>query len=530
MTIPGPPGEGESGAHGVSETAQSQDSAGPWAGLLEGPRPSQWVDPASGTPIYAQTPDLFAAPADPGIRSCGWNEVQALTFLQHLGRDALQACWDRDFTKAWLTNSVTGERAPRMFPVATEALAKCQYAVLTHPQRSAVLVIDIDRPSNQPGGQVTNLHTATYTALDKLALIGLGPAWLGINPGNGKAQAIWLIDPVYAGEGRTSPNTRLLAIATRELNQLLGGDLAFSHRFSRWPLHRSSDPTAYRWHCQHNQIVRLSDLVTKVRRMNNNDAPDAPARRQFASGRDRIQAAQDAAAQARAWRELRAELPSAEELAPAAHGIIEGVRVIWASPGRAARDETAFRHALTTAHRMRAAGEALKDAKIIDAYERGYNVAQAVGADSREPDMPPMRDRLTMARRVRGYVIAGNTNPSSAAASTTRMDSAGRKALATLGSRGGKTAAKRWEDPDSEYARQERAKLAAANETRSYSTEENKGRILTLIARTRRQGLPTPSTAAIASELSLSVQRVRALRAELGMSAPRGRPKKTLEP
>lgn len=504
MTVPGAPEEGENATHSVSDTAPQQTTTAPWAGLLDGPRPSQWVDPTSGAPIYAQAPDLFAAPTDPGIRSCGWNEVQALTFLQHLGRDALQACWDRDFTKAWLINPTAGERSPRMFPVATEALAKCQYAVLTHPQRSAVLVIDIDRPSNQPGGQVTNLHPSTYTALDKLALAGLGPAWLGINPGNGKAQAIWLIDPVYAAEGRTSPNTRLLTIATRELNAFVGGDLAFSHRFSRWPLHRSSDPTAYRWHCQHNQIVRLSDLVTKVRQMNNHDAPDTPARRQFASGRDRIQAAQDAAAQARAWRELCTELPSAEELAPAAHGMIEGVRVIWASPGRAARDETAFRHALTTAHRMRAAGEALKDAKIIDAYERGYNVAQAVGADSREPDMPPMRDRLTMARRVRGYVIRGNTNPSTTVASTTRMDSAGRKALATLGSRGGKTAAKRWEDPNSEYASRERAKLAAANQKRAAIGRANKAEAMAYIAKLVAETGAAPTRRELMKEFGIS--------------------------
>lgn len=530
MTIPGSPVEGENGTHGVSDTAQQQSPAGPWGDLLNGPRPSQWVDPSNGAPIYAQAPDLFAAPTDPELRSCGWNDVQALTFLNHLGRNLLQACWDRDFTKAWLINPSTGEKTPRMFPVGSEALAKCQYAVLTHPQRSAVLVIDIDRPSHQPGGQVANLHPAIHASLDKLAATGLGPAWLGINPGNGKAQAIWLIDPVYAGKDRESSNTRLLAIATRELNQLVGGDLAFSHRFSRWPLHRSNDPTAYRWHCQHNQIVRLSDLVKKVRRMNNNNTPEAPARRQFASGRDRIQAAQDATAQAREWRELCAELPKGEDIAPAAHGVIEGVRVIWASPGRAARDETAFRHALATAHRMRAAGESLKDAKIIDAYERGYNIAQSVGADFRQPDMPPMRDRLTMARRVRGYVIAGNTSPASTTATSSPMDSAGRKALATLGSRGGKKAAERWQDPDSEYARKERAKLAAANEARSYSTEENKGRVLALIASRRRQGLPAPTTGAIAAELGLSERRVRALRAELGMSASRGRPRKTAEP
>src|SRR5699024_7920252 len=98
-----------------------------------------------------------------------------------------------------------------------------------------------------------------------------------------------------------------------------------------------------------------------------------------------------------------------------------------------------------------------------------------------------------------------------------------------MGARGGKTAAKRWNDPESEYARQQRAALAAANETRSYSTDENKGRLLALIASYRRQGLPAPSTSALAQELGLSERRVRELRRLLGMTAPRGRPRKTAE-
>src|SRR5699024_1447877 len=65
------------------------------------------------------------------------------------------------------------------------------------------------------------------------------------------------------------------------------------------------------------------------------------------------------------------------------------------------------RHALATAYKLREAGQKMTDAAIIDAYERAYNVAQAVGADHREPELPPMRDRLTMARRVRGYVLSG---------------------------------------------------------------------------------------------------------------------------
>lgn len=83
---------------------------------------------------------------------------------------------------------------------------------------------------------------------------------------------------------------------------------------------------------------------------------------------------------------LENDLPSAEALDG---DRIDGVKVLWITEGRAARDETAFRHALATAHRLREAGERMTDAKIIDAYERAYNLAQAVGADNREPEMPP---------------------------------------------------------------------------------------------------------------------------------------------
>lgn len=45
-------------------------------------------------------------------------------------------------------------------------------------------------------------------------------------------------------------------------------------------------------------------------------------------------------------------------------------------------------YALATAHRLRAAGKRMSDATIIDAYERAYVVAQAVGADGRTEDIP----------------------------------------------------------------------------------------------------------------------------------------------
>src|SRR5699024_7518626 len=171
-----------------------------------------------------------------------------------------------------------------------------------------------------------------------------------------------------------------------------------------------------------------------------------------------------AAQQAQTLKALNEELASVEELAPASAGVIDGVRVIWIIQGhRAARDETAFRHALATGHRLKAQGEPLKDNKLIDAYERAYNIAQAVGADHRQPNMPPMRDRLTMARRIRAYVTQGITAPTQTNPRT-RHSSAGRKALATMGRRGGKQAAKRWKDPNQkEYQEAARAPLEKAN-------------------------------------------------------------------
>ncbi|WP_376752732.1 hypothetical protein [Corynebacterium variabile] len=125
---------------------------------------------------------------------------------------------------------------------------------------------------------------------------------------------------------------------------------------------------------------------------------------------------------------------------------IDGVKVLWLSEGRAARDETAFRHALATAHQLREAGKRMSDAAIIDAYEKTYNVAQSVGADNRAEDMPPMRDRQTMARRVRGYVTSGKTTAGATGgfSTTASVNSRERKALATMGRKGGKKAAQHW--------------------------------------------------------------------------------------
>lgn len=488
--------------------------------------PAHWATPDE-EPLSSLPSHLLARDAQPHLVSSGWNELDAQALLSHIGRKALHASRDRNFKNAWIKDPETGQTRPKYYRTNGDQLKRCQYAVLTHPQRSTVLVIDIDTPSGQTGGTTEALHAEAQTKLNALCAQDFGPSWIGINPINGKAQALWMIDPVYASPGRTSTNTRLLTVATAELNRYLGGDGAFSHHFSRWPLHQSDDPMAYRWHCQHHNIVRLGTLTQVVRDMNPQQPKHRPrASQQFASGRERILAARKATQQAQTLKALNEELASVEELAPASAGVIDGVRVIWITEGqRAARDETAFRHALVTGHRLRAKGEPLKDNKLIDAYERGYNIAQAVGSDNRQPDIPPMRDRLTMARRVRAYVTQGITEPNQANRSM-RQSSAGRKALATMGQRGGKaTVARRAANP------QEREPLRKgwekANQQRSYSTDENKARIQLLVSSYRRQGLNPPSTKELAAELGLTVRRVQQLRKELGISGKPGRPTRT---
>src|SRR5690625_711043 len=74
--------------------------------------------------------------------------------------------------------------------------------------------------------------------------------------------------------------------------------------------------------------------------------------------------------------------------------------------------------------------------------------------------MPPMRDRQTMARRVRGYVTQSKTNTSLSSSAPGRATSSERKALATMGRKGGQKSAQRWKtDPQGEYAQRQIQKL-----------------------------------------------------------------------
>lgn len=202
-------------------------------------------------------------------------------------------------------------------------------------------------------------------------------------------------------------------------------------------------------------------------------------RQQFTSGRDLINTVKKRRQEAEAFKAIAQDVENdlgdqADQYDPE---LIDGVRVLWISQGRAARDETAFRHALKTGHRLRAAGQRLTDAVLIDAYEHAYTIAHREGADGRETEIPPMRDRQTMARRVRGYVTHSKTH---AGLSTTpqRATSAERKALATMGRKGGQKAAEHWKnDPNGKYAQGQRETLEKSNLRREQQGKTRRLRI-----------------------------------------------------
>src|SRR5699024_11940566 len=89
------------------------------------------------------------------------------------------------------------------------------------------------------GGHPENLNPYVNGVIWALVQHGIGPAWAGINPASGKAQFIWLIDPVYADKNRTSRNMELLRATSQELGELLDHDPHSAHRFSRSPDRKS---------------------------------------------------------------------------------------------------------------------------------------------------------------------------------------------------------------------------------------------------------------------------------------------------
>lgn len=396
----------------------------------------------------------------------------------HLGREVLHGSVGRDFSKSYMRNA-DGTNSPRMYRFDTEALGRCEYVMLTSKQYAAVLVVDVDQIGTA-GGDPADLNPYVRDVVRSLITHNIGPAWVGINPTNGKAQFIWLIDPVYADRMGKSAQMKLLAATTRVLGELLDHDPHFSHRFSRNPFYTGKAPTAYRWYRQHNRVMRLGDLVKQVRDLAGHDQFEAAPRQQFSSGRELINAVKTRREEAQAFKALAQDVDAeiAGELDQYDPELIDGVRVLWITQGTAARDETAFRHALKTGHRLRQQGQRLTDAAIIDAYEHAYSVAQAHGGAGRDSETPPMRDRQTMARRVRGYVIQSRSEAYSGSSSPGKATSSERKALATMGRRGGKKAAERWKtDPEGEYARGRRATMTRTHRKKKVQGTKNRQKV-----------------------------------------------------
>lgn len=203
-------------------------------------------------------------------------------------------------------------------------------------------------------------------------------------------------------------------------------------------------------------------------------------RQQFSSGRELITAVKTRREEAQRFKALSQDVESelAGELDQYDPELTQGVRVLWIREGRAARDETAFRHALKIAHRLRQSGQRMTDAAIIDAYEQAYAIAQEIGADGRKAELPLMRDRQTMARRVRGYVTQAKTHGYVSASGGSQATATERKALATMGRRGGKKAAERWKkDPNGEYAQKRRETLSKTHKRKRIQGLSNRQKV-----------------------------------------------------
>ena len=477
-------------------------------------------DYAAGTTRHAEVPsctgDLDDTPA-------GYTDRDAL--LSHLGRQVLHGSRGRDFASAYITTK-DGTRAPRMYRVDSGALGKCEYVQLTNKQYAAVLVVDIDLPGTA-GGHPVNLNDEVKEKFSQLISRHLGPAWVGINPVNGKCQAIWLIDPIYADVGGQSPHMALLAAATHTLGQWLGHDSHFAHRFSRSPFYTGDSPTAYRWYRQNHAVRRVGDLLKDLRTMTGQEQYSKPGQ-QFSSGRELINAVKSRREEAQRFKALSQDVEAelGDELDQYDPELTQGVRVLWIRAGRAARDETAFRHALKTGYRLRQSGQRLTDAAIIDAYERAYGVAQEVGADGRKAELPPMRDRQTMARRVRGYVTTSKSEVHGGSSVSGQVTSSERKALATMGRRGGKKAAERWKDPNSDYATELRTKLQGANERRALTGRVTARQIANFFDDTFIQTGEYPSIPQAMNELGVSRPTISRALKTAGIQLPRGRKKK----
>ena len=137
--------------------------------------------------------------------------------------------------------------------------------------------------------------------------------------------------------------------------------------------------------------------------------------------------------------------------------------------------------------------------------------------------MPPMRDRQTMARRVRGYVTHSKSEAYSGSSAPGKATSSERKALATMGRRGGKKAAERWQDRNSDYAKAETEKLAKANIKRATSGRVTARNIANYFDDVMLQTGAYPTISDAMKEFNVSRPTVNRALKKASISLPRGR-------
>ena len=106
------------------------------------------------------------------------------------------------------------------------------------------------------------------------------------------------------------------------------------------------------------------------------------------------------------------------------------------------------------------------------------------------------------------------------------QSSAGRKALATMGRKGGQKSAQRWKtEPDSEYAQGRRETLAAANERRKVNATADQFAIASWFLKANAETGEWPTVAEAMDEFRCSRSTVKRALQNAGIVLPRGRKK-----
>ena len=474
------------------------------------------------------------------LNDLGWCHHDAEIFLNHIGRESLHCAKDRaGIVKAWSKKKdKNGHRKPLVWP--RERVHLAEYIHLTNPTYASVIVIDIDHVG-APGGLLSDLDLFVSDQVKKLSRLRLGPNWIGINPQSGKSQMIWYIDPVYRDEGEKSKPWSLLEALHMELQDIFEADKHFSHGWSRNPIYDGDSLEAYRWYAQHHEVFHMRLLSTglwmlkgeTVATLEDKGVADRRQNQRFSSGRELILAARENTErfrQAQQAREILAGLEDddlAEAFEASDPDIIDGIRVVWQTPGRAQRDVTAFNHALKTAARLNRAGKKMTDDAIIDAYRAAYEVAHSVGADDRSREEPPMRDLRSLARRVRGYVSSNKRVDCAAPKETpndSRMSPQERKALATLGRKGAIVSnSRRWASPSSPAAQASMTALAEINQRRKAQSRIGKRTVANVVDEYQIDFNRLPTLQELVSATGLSQSTVQRHLKKTGVALPRGR-------